>query len=80
MPNLGEPYIELGRGLRTLRKAAGLTQIEASKTIRISVQSVSMIERAERGLRWDTLLRFLEVYGADLHKLADAIQSDAVLR
>jgi transcriptional regulator with XRE-family HTH domain len=80
MPNLGEPYIELGRGLRTLRKAAGLTQIEASKRIRVSVQSVSMIERAERGIRWATLLRFLAAYEADLHSLADAIQSNAAVR
>ncbi len=67
-------YAALGQALRELRRSARLTQVEAAEIIGIRSTFVSLIERGQRGMRWHTLLAFLEAYGADLHTLADAIE------
>lgn len=69
-----EDYAALGRALRKLRQAAGLTQERAAARIGVRSTFVSQIENGHRGMRWHTLLAFLEAYGADLHGLADAIE------
>jgi transcriptional regulator with XRE-family HTH domain len=66
-------YAALGRALYSLRKRAGLTQVEAAHLIGIRNVFVSQIENGKRGMRWHTLLAFLRAYDADLHDLADAI-------
>ncbi len=38
---------------------------------------VGRIERGQRGVRWQTLQRFLRVLDADLHQLADAVDRAA---
>lgn len=70
-----DEYAALGRALRQLRRAAGLTQVQAAEMVGIRSTFVSLIERGERGMRWHTLLAFLRAYGADLHALADALDS-----
>lgn len=72
LPN-AEQYAALGRALLALRKAAGLTQQQAASSIGIRSTFVSQIENGHRGMRWHTLLLFLDAYDADLHALADAI-------
>ncbi len=67
-------YTALGRALRELRRAAGLTQVQAAEVIGIRSTFVSLIERGERGMRWHTLLAFLAAYDSNLHALADAIE------
>ena len=70
-------YAALGRALRQLRRETGLTQVEAAEIIGIRSTFVSLIERGERGMRWHTLLAFLQAYGADLHTLADALDKQS---
>jgi transcriptional regulator with XRE-family HTH domain len=72
LPNPAD-YIALGRALRSLRRAAGLTQAQAAEQASIRSKFVSEVERGNRGLRWHTLLKLLGAYGADLRDLADAI-------
>jgi transcriptional regulator with XRE-family HTH domain len=72
-----DDYAALGRALRALRRAAGLTQEQAGATIGIGATFISQIENGHRGMRWHTLLAFLAAYGADLHALADAIKGDS---
>jgi transcriptional regulator with XRE-family HTH domain len=72
--DLGPDYVALGDALKRLREARGLTQTQAAEQIDVSQQTVSMAEQGARGLRWDTLLRFLEVYRADLAKLGREIK------
>jgi transcriptional regulator with XRE-family HTH domain len=67
-------YVTLGRALAELRHAAGLTQVEAGERVGIRSKFVSEVERGNRGMRWHTLLIVLDVYGATLHDLADAIE------
>jgi transcriptional regulator with XRE-family HTH domain len=69
-------YARLGRALLALRLAAGLTQEDAAVKIGIRGNFVSLIENGHRGMRWHTLLAFLNAYGADLHALADTIDAD----
>jgi transcriptional regulator with XRE-family HTH domain len=74
LPNARD-YIALGCALRKLRKACGLTQVEAADRIGIRSTFVSQVENGHRGMRWHTLLAFLDAYGADLRMLADAIDA-----
>jgi transcriptional regulator with XRE-family HTH domain len=72
-----DEYAALGRALRQLRRTADLTQVQAAEMVGIRSTFVSLIERGERGMRWHTLLAFLRAYGADLHALADALESQS---
>ncbi len=72
LPSAAE-YAALGRAMRELRRAAGLTQVEAAQMLDIRSTFVSLIERGERGMRWHTLQALLRTYGADLRDLADAL-------
>jgi transcriptional regulator with XRE-family HTH domain len=69
----------LGRALQALRERADLTQDELARRLGIHATYVSQVERGRRGVRWHTVLRFLDALGADLRQLAAAIekQSDA---
>jgi transcriptional regulator with XRE-family HTH domain len=64
---------ELGEALRSLRETAGLTQEQAAERIGIRAQFVSEVERAERGVSWDTTRAMLRAYGATLTNLAKLI-------
>jgi transcriptional regulator with XRE-family HTH domain len=70
-----DDYKMLGRALAQLRQTAGLTQVQAGEKIGIRANFASEVERGNRGMRWHTLLTMLDVYGATLHDLADAIES-----
>jgi transcriptional regulator with XRE-family HTH domain len=72
-------YVALGRALRTLREAAGLTQVQAAEQAEIRSKFVSEVERGNRGLRWHTLLALLRAYGSGLHDLANAIDVDGIV-
>jgi transcriptional regulator with XRE-family HTH domain len=65
-----EPYMKLGIVMRSLRKRAGLTQVEAAERIGIRSTFVSQIEHGARGMRWHTMLALLDAYNADLTDLA----------
>ncbi|HEV3046861.1 MAG TPA: helix-turn-helix transcriptional regulator [Solirubrobacteraceae bacterium] len=71
-----EDYASLGRALRALRRDAALTQKEAAVLIGVRDTFVSQIENGRRGMRWHTLLAFIDAYNADLHVLANAIERD----
>jgi XRE family transcriptional regulator, fatty acid utilization regulator len=64
------PYMKLGIVMRSLRKRAGLTQVEAAERIGIRSTFVSQIENGARGMRWHTMLALLDAYNADLTDLA----------
>lgn len=51
--------------LRTARKSAGLTQVEAASRLKDTQTFVSKCERGERRVDVIELLDFLELYGAD---------------
>lgn len=72
-PDAGrEDLVLLGRALRLLRKRAAMTQEHAGRQLGGDATFVSRIELGKRGARWTTVMRFLRLYGADLHALADA--------
>jgi len=78
MPTPKLPHIEdyeaLGAGLRKLRETAAMTQEQAGAAIDLRAQTISEVERAERGPSWHTLRGLLRVYGATLSDLDDAIE------
>jgi len=70
--------IVLGRALRELRVAAGLTQEQLADRLGAHPTFVGRVERGQRGVRWNTAMRFLRALGADLRQLADAMDRSAV--
>jgi transcriptional regulator with XRE-family HTH domain len=64
----------LGRALRELRRQAGITQKEMTEREGLDETYISRVEHGRIDVKWTTLLRFLRVFGADLHQLADAIE------
>jgi transcriptional regulator with XRE-family HTH domain len=69
----------LGRALQALRERADLTQDELARRLGIHATYVSQVERGRRGVRWHTVLRFLDALGADLRQLAAAIDHAATI-
>lgn len=70
--------VVLGRALRELRVAAGLTQEQLADRLGAHPTFVGRVERGQRGVRWNTAMRFLRALGADLRQLADAMDRCAV--
>jgi transcriptional regulator with XRE-family HTH domain len=70
-------YVALGRALRSLRLAAGLTQEQLGAEIGIRSTFVSQIENGHRGMRWHTLLALLAACNSDLRGLADALEESS---
>lgn len=69
-------YVALGRALRTLRRKAGLTQVQAGERIGLRPQFVSEVENGRRGMRWHTLTATVRAYGATLAELAAEIERE----
>lgn len=55
---------EIGRQLSTVRRAAGLKQVDLAEKLPLHQSTVSMIETGASGTSTDTLLRWAEVCGA----------------
>jgi transcriptional regulator with XRE-family HTH domain len=66
--------VDLGRALRELRLAAGLTQEQVASRIGLDGAYVSRVERGVRDLQFSTLGRFLDAVGADFADLEQAIR------
>ncbi len=67
-------YEALGRGLRTLRRKAGLTQEEAGAAVGVGHKHISASEKGGRGLSYKTILALTRAYGATLRELAREIE------
>jgi transcriptional regulator with XRE-family HTH domain len=65
--------IVLGRALQALRERAKLTQEGIAARLDIHPTYVSQVERGRRGVRWHTVLRFVDAAEANLRQLADAV-------
>lgn len=63
----------LGRALRALRKQRGIELEDLARRLGVHRTYVSQVENGRRGVRWHTVLRFLDALDTDLHRLADAI-------
>jgi transcriptional regulator with XRE-family HTH domain len=64
----------LGQALQILRERAKLTQDELAARLDIHPTYVSQVERGRRGVRWHTVMRFLDASEASLRQLANAIE------
>jgi transcriptional regulator with XRE-family HTH domain len=63
----------LGQALQILRERAKLTQDELAARLDIHSTYVSQVERGRRGVRWHTVLRFLDASEASLRQLTNAV-------
>ena len=58
---------DLGRAIRSRRKADGLTLAEAAGLINVGVRFLSELENGKPTVRLDKLLRVLSALGLQLH-------------
>jgi HTH-type transcriptional regulator/antitoxin HipB len=58
---------DLGRAIRSQRKADGLTLAEAAGLINVGVRFLSELENGKPTVRLDKLLRVLSALGLQLH-------------
>jgi len=63
----------LGIALAALRHRRGLTQEQLAARLGIDPTYVSQIERGRRGVRWNTVVRFLTALEATIQQLGDEI-------
>jgi transcriptional regulator with XRE-family HTH domain len=66
----------VGRTLRRLRDARGLTQKELATRGGVDDTSIFRIERGRSGLQWLTLRSLLRALDTNPHRLADAIEKE----
>jgi transcriptional regulator with XRE-family HTH domain len=69
-----DAYRTLGKALRELREQAGLTQEALAARVDIGATYVSQVENGHRGIRWHTLLAFLQALDVDLRQLGEALE------
>jgi hypothetical protein len=70
VPGEREHKVFAGPRIRQLRRARGLTQARMAEELRISPSYLNLIERNQRPLTAQVLLRLAEVYDTDLRTLA----------
>lgn len=63
------PY--LARKVMELREAAGLSMYELAKRAGLTNQSLSLIEKGQRGANWETIQRLSKVLGVSCEAFAD---------
>ena len=76
------PSVEIGDRLRKARRAAGMTQSQASAAIAVSRPTLVAIERGTRSARADELQSLAECYGTGLNRLVSpsAVHLDLTTR
>lgn len=72
--------VYLGPRLRRLRKDLGLTQAQLSGDLGVSPSYVALLERNQRPMTAEVLLKLARVYKIDLSSLADDSSSDLAER
>lgn len=69
---MNERSVYIGAKLRRLRREQGLTQAAMAEDLGISPSYVALMERNQRAVTAEMLLRLARTYGLDLKALADA--------
>jgi transcriptional regulator with XRE-family HTH domain len=72
-----EPKEQLGRNLRRLRIAAGLTQMELANRSEMDMGEISRLERGQRSPRLDTMVRVAEAMDLTVEDLVAGIRGKA---
>lgn len=72
-----EPKEQLGRNLRRLRTAAGLTQMELANRSEMDMAEISRLERGQRTPRLDTMVRVAEALDLTIEDLVAGIRGKA---
>jgi transcriptional regulator with XRE-family HTH domain len=69
---------ELGRRVRVLRLAAGVTQEALGQMVGVDRTEIGHVERGEKDLRFSTILRVAQGLGVDVGDLVRGIKLDGV--
>ncbi|WP_030570329.1 helix-turn-helix domain-containing protein [Streptomyces aureocirculatus] len=71
-PTVGQ--MVLGRRLLGYRETAGLTALQASKAVHVSLTTVTRMEKAETPLKWATVKALLELYDVEAQETEEFLQ------
>lgn len=76
-PKKLSPDPALGRAVRKLREARGLTQEELASQAGMTFGTVSRLESGKSVPAWATVMQILAALGVSLHELAAAIDAES---
>lgn len=76
---MSEIYKRLGKRVKHLRELTGITQEELSKKLRISRPTISQIEKGERKIAADELIKLSEIFDVDLNELLELEKAPEVI-
>lgn len=66
----------IGENIRMLREAAGLTQAEMGVLLETSAQSISGLERSQRGIGPKNMKKMIEILGWDEQTIRFGVQRE----
>jgi len=76
---MSEIYKKLGKRVKHLRELTGMTQEELSKKLKISRPTISQIEKGERKVPADELLRLSKIFDVDISALLELEKEPEVI-
>lgn len=76
---MSEIYKKLGRKIKQLRDLTGITQGELAKRLKISRPTISQIEKGERRIPADELIKLAEIFNLDVNTLLELEKEPEVI-
>jgi transcriptional regulator with XRE-family HTH domain len=76
---VSEIYKRLGKRIKHLRELTGMTQEELSKKLKISRPTTSQIEKGERRIPTDELMKLSEIFDVDVNELLELERAPEVI-
>lgn len=68
---MSEIYKKLGKRIKQLRELTGMTQVELATKLKISRPTISQIEKGERRIPADELIKLAEIFNLDVNTLLE---------
>lgn len=70
---------EIGKRISDLRKSLGYTQEQVAELMDVSVQMISNLERGNKAIRIDNLLKISKILGVSTDYILSGMQSESEL-
>jgi len=76
---MSEIYKRLGKRVKNLRELTGMTQEELAKKLKISRPTISQIEKGERRIPADELLKLSQIFDVDVNELLELEKAPEII-
>lgn len=76
---MSEIYKKLGKRIKQLREPTGMTQAELAKKLKISRPTISQIEKGQRRIPADELIKLAQIFNLDVNTLLELEKEPQVI-